>query len=71
LAFGLTGFFAVLCAGSVEDDEVEDDDDGERFFIGSLFRAFTGLRLGLGDCDGERRRSRRSDVDLEFILGLS
>jgi hypothetical protein len=47
----------------------DDDDDGERFFIGSFFRGFIGLRLSFGDCDGERRRSRR--LDAKFGLDLS
>jgi hypothetical protein len=64
----LTGFFVDFGDTFVDDDD-DDDDDGERFFIGSVFLGFMGLRLCFGDCDGERRRSRRFDIG--FVLDLS
>lgn len=75
-AFGLlsTGFFtsgAGAGARSVDEDEEDEseEEDGDRFFTGSVLRAFSGLRLCLGE--GERRRSRRSDVDFGLTLGFS
>jgi len=65
----LTGFFVGFGDAFVVEDDDDDDDDGERFFIGSAFFGFMGLRLCFGDCDGERRRSRRFDIG--FGLDLS
>ena len=59
LDFGLTGFLL----GSGDDEEEE---DGERVFTGSFFRALIGLRLCRGD--GERRRSRRFNAEFGFDL---
>jgi hypothetical protein len=62
----LIGFFVGFGDVSIDDEE---DDDDDRFFIGSVFPGFIGLRLYCGDCDGERRRSRRFDTG--FTLDLS
>jgi hypothetical protein len=65
LGFWMTGFFVGLGDASFDDD---DEEDGERFFIGSFLRAFIGLRLCGGDCEGERRWSRRFDTGFGFDL---
>lgn len=67
LDFGMIGFVVGFAGDFV--DEADEEEDGERFFIGSCFRALTGLRLCCGDCDGERRRSRRFNAG--FVLDLS
>lgn len=51
LDFGFTGFLA----GSGEDADDEEEDEGERAFVGSFFRALIGLRLCRGD-DGDAER---------------
>ena len=61
-----TGFFVCFGDVSIDDDDEpdSDSDDGVRFFAGSGFLGFRGLRLCFGDADDECRRSRRMDVEL-------